>query len=388
MKNRHVTAAVRAMALVCGVLLGAALASAGANAEPQETKVIKTTTDSRGFDKRHTEVDLMYETARQFIAAGQHDKAVVELEKVLKADGSRFDALHDLGTCYKQLKQFDKASAAYERAVALYPEDTRLLANLGYYQLLAKDYEAAMKTYEGILDKEPENYDASVRMGFLYQGYKKYAEALTYYAKALELKSDDVQTMGSMAKIYFETGENQKGLEMYERAIPVASEKDAAKLRSQLGKAYIETRQFDKSAVVFADLVAAEPGKASYRFNLGVSLMQVKRYADAIPELEKAAALKPDFCATYQPLATSYEQTKQYRKAISIARQGLEACESGKKAALYYAWGKGLEGLARHDEAIEKFRMAVKDPQWGTSAKKQIQRQQDLIKRAAAMKNK
>ena len=152
MKNAHSTPGIRALLLYAGVLVAFG-GAVPATAVAQGKKVIKTTTDSRGFEKQLTEVDLMYETARQFIGAGKYDQAAVELEKVMAADGSRLDALHDLGTCYKKLKKFDRAAAAYGKAVALYPEDLRLMANLGYYQLLGKDYEGATATYEAVLEK-------------------------------------------------------------------------------------------------------------------------------------------------------------------------------------------------------------------------------------------
>ena len=92
--------------------------------------------------------------------------------------------------------------------------------------------------------------------------------------------------------------------------------------------------------------------------------------------------LKPEFSEAYQYLAMSYNQTNNPTKAIETARKGLEVAE--KKAGLYCAWGKSLEKLKRHDEAIAKFELAVGDPQWGNYASKQIVRQGDLKKIAEA----
>lgn len=361
-------------------------------ARAQEDKVIKTTTDSRGFEKRHTEVDLMYETAKQLMSASQFDKAAAELEKVIAADISRLDALHDLGTCYGKLKAFDKAAVAYEKAVKAHPGDQRLLTNLGYYQMRAKQVEPAMATYTKLLEADPNGYEPNRWLGYIYEkmGESKgdaelYAKSLAHYEKALAAKSDDVNTMGSIAKIYNLTGQNEKALAMYERAIPAASEEVALTLKSQLGKSYIDAKDFTKSAEMFRELVEHYPDKAAYRFNLGVSLIQLKRHSEALAHLEKARDLNPEFCASYQPLATCYEEVKRYSDAMATVRKGLEVCEKNKSAGLYYEWGRSLEGLGRYGEAITKFQLAVNDPTWGPSARKQIKRQEDLIKRAKAM---
>jgi tetratricopeptide (TPR) repeat protein len=356
--------------------------------------VIKTTTDSRGFEKQHTEIDLMYETAKQLIAAGQYEKAAAELEKVMAADASRLDALHDLGTCYSQLKKYDKAAAAYKKAVDANPGDIRLLTNLGYYQMRAKDVEGAKATYEAIVVIDPANYEGNRWLGYLYEkaaeGKKDkelYEKSLEYYEKALKTKPDDVKSMGSMAKIYHELGQGDESLAMYERAIPVADEEMALTLKSQLGKSYIDGGEFEKAVEIFNDLVTHFPDKASYRFNLGISLMQLKKYKEAEPQLAKAVEANPSYCQAYQPLATCYEESGRYNDAMSAVRKGLEVCDGGKQAGLYYEWGRSLEGLGRYSEAIEKFQLAVNDPTWGPSARKQIKRQEDLIRRAKAMEN-
>jgi tetratricopeptide (TPR) repeat protein len=135
--------------------------------------------------------------------------------------------------------------------------------------------------------------------------------------------------------------------------------------------------------VVFDELVKADPGKPANYFNLGISHFQNAAYDKAIPAFEKAVELKPDFGDAYQFLAMSYNQTNEPNKAIDAAKKGLEVAEN--KAGLYCAWGKSLEKLKLHDEAIAQFEKAIGDAQWGDYAKKQIQRQSDLKKRAEAI---
>lgn len=385
--KRSATIAALAAVLVAAQLVGHAGPAIGQD-------VIKTTTDSRGFEQRHTEVDLIYETAKQLMAAGQYEKASVELEKVLAADGSRLDALHDLGQCYGQLKEYGKAAAAYKKAVTANPGDVRLLTNLGYYEMRAQDMDGAMTTYEMILKNDPLNYEGNRWLGYIYEKKASrtkdkalYAEALTHYEEALKMQPDDVKTIGSMAKIYGELGEDAKSLEMYEKAIAASSEEEALALKAQLGKMYIEASNFEKAAGVFSDLVQVYPEKSAYRYNFGVSLIQLKKYDEALPQLEAAVTNDPEFCLAYQPLANCYENAKKYSDAMGIVRKGLEVCESNKQAGLYYEWGRSLEGLGRYDEAIEKFQLAANDPTWGPSAQKQIKRQEDLIRRAKAIEN-
>lgn len=355
-------------------------------AQEDQEKVIKTTTDSRGFETRHTEVDLMIQTAKALMDAKQYEKAAVEFEKVLTKDLSRLDALHDLGTCYKNLEQYDKAATAYAKAVRANPSDERLLVNLAYYQIRSKDIDGATNSYRTLLDKDPDSYEARKGLGYIYEKTKQTDKALEQYAEAVRIRPTDYKTMGSIAKLYEESGQTDKAMAEYERLIETAPPEVALDYKSEVGKMYIKQQNYQKSAWLFQDLAEAQPDKYTHQYNYGISLIQLDRPNDAVAPLERAMQLNPDFCATYRMLATAYESGHRYNDAIRTVQKGLGSCENDA-AGLYYEWGRALEGLSRYDEAILKFELAVADATFGEAAKRQIKRQQDLMKRAQAMEN-
>lgn len=366
------------------VMIFAFVATAvGANAQDDE-KVIKTTTDSRGFETRHTEVDLMIQTAKALMDAKQWEKAAEEFEKVMTRDSSRLDALHDLGNCYKQLNQYDKAATAYSKAVMRNPDDERLLVNLAYYQVRSKDVEGAEKTYLKLLDVNPNSYEANKGLGYLYEKTGQHENAIKHYQAAVRIQPSDYKSLGSIAKMYEEAGQEDKAMAEYEKLIETAPEDVALDYKAEVGKMYIKQQNFTKSAWIFDDLVKAQPDKYTHRFNYGISLIQLKRQSDAVPQLQKALELKPDFCPTYRMLAGAYEATGRYSDAIKTVQSGLDTCGQDQ-AGLYYEWGRALEGLTRYEDAILKFELATADPTFGDAAKKQIKRQQDLIKRKKAL---
>lgn len=368
--------------IILGAFLCAGIAADPAAAQEKD-KVLGTSEDSRGFEKRHTEADLMFETGQQFMTAKKYDKAAVEFEKCLAADPSRLDALHELGKAYTFLNAYDKAAAAYKKAAELYPEDMRLLTNLGYYQMRAKLPEDAMATYKQIVEVEPDSYEGNRWLGYLYEKSDQPDLALKHYEKAIAAKPDDVKTTGSMAKIYMEKGDTERALELYEVAMANADEEAATKMRSQLGKLYLDNKDYAKAAELFGELAMAQPDKWNYHFNQALSLYQEKKYPESIPPFERTIELKPDMYQAYRPLADAYIRAGQFSKASTTAQAGLKVTD--KKGGLYCMWGKSLEKQGMYDDAIDKFQLALSDPQWGGYARDHIKRQEDLKKRAKAM---
>ena len=368
-----------------------ALVAGGANAQD---KVIQKTTDEQGFEQQLTEIDMMHQTASQLMSAGQWDKAAAELEKVVAFEADRLTGWQDLARCYNKLEEYVKSAEAYTKATELDPGNTDLLSNLGYAQLLAEQLDGALATYNRMLEIDALSYDANVHLGFLYQEKAEATEdavqkleiqqkAAGYYEKALEGKADDVTTMGSLAQLYADMGDQDKSIIMYEQAIAAASDDQKTQLQSKLGKSLIEAKNWQKAAVVYMDLATAEPDHAAYQFNAGISLMQSKQHKDAAIHLEKAVELRSDYAQAYQYLAACYNETGRYNKAIATVKMGLTLTD--KIGGLYCTWGRSLEKMELYDEAIEMYQRALNDPQYGGYARKQIQRQEDLKKRARAM---
>lgn len=380
----RVTAWMAALCLVAGA--GTAAAQA----------VLDKTKDAQGFEQQLTTVDMMHQTASQLMTAKQFDKAAEELEKVVAQEPNRTAAWQDLGACYRELKDYEKAAAAFSAAHKLEPQRLDLLSNLGHSQILAADqlakagegdavaaeYAAAIVTYDAMLAIDPANYDAAVHLGFLYEKEKKLDKAGEFYEMAIAANPEDSQSLGSLAGIYAEQKNTEKSIDAYERAIAATTDDQRQRFRSQLGRILITEQQFEKAAAVYTELVAEKPDNASYQYNLGASLKAVKNYKDATPHLEKAIELKPDFALAYQELAGCYNEQGKYGEAINMAKKGIE--HTDKKAGLYVAWGEALEKIGSYDEAASVFQRAAGDPQWGQYAKAKITRQENLKKRAQA----
>jgi tetratricopeptide (TPR) repeat protein len=351
----------------------------------EDKKVIQKTTDESGFEKQLTEVDLMHQTASQLMTAGQWAEAAAELQRVVAMRADRVDAWSDLAKCYNNLKQYDKAADAYVNAIKVQPDNLDLMSNLGFAQLNANLLEGAVATYTRMLEVDGLSYDANVHLGFVFQKEGDNVKAIGCYEKALEGRNDDIATMGSLAKLYAETGDMEKSIAMYEQAIEAAGEEaQKNKLRSKLGKALIGAKQWDKAAVVFTEMIESDPENAANQFNLGISLTQSKKYNEAIPHLVKVIEIRPDYIQAYQQLAGAYNEVGRFDDAIRTVQTALPKTE--EKGGLYCTWGRSLEKQQLHDEAIDMFRKAVNDPQWGDYAGKQITRQENLKKRAAMIK--
>jgi len=85
----------------------------------------------------------------------------------------------------------------------------------------------------------------------------------------------------------------------------------------------------------YRQLLAAFPGHAEAHSRLGAVLMRQKRLADAIAQIERAVALKPDMFEAYGNLAQAYLATGQADRATEAACRALELSETPQTRAMF-----------------------------------------------------
>jgi tetratricopeptide (TPR) repeat protein len=96
------------------------------------------------------DLDLLIDRAQAAASAGYYDKAVTDLDHVLKADPSRVDALIYRASANRALDRLDAALADVEKAIARAPNSAPALLERGNIRRLKGDNEGARQDWERV----------------------------------------------------------------------------------------------------------------------------------------------------------------------------------------------------------------------------------------------
>ena len=374
--------AVMVMAAVAGC-------SSGGGGNEVETDlapgILGTTTDSQGFERSLGPAEIAYQTAQQFMSAGNYTEAIANLEKAVSIKPTYLEAWSDLGRAYTDRKDFEKGIAAYQKALELSPENEALIASIGYNYLNLEDFDNAEIHYLRLVEGDTLNYSGNVNLAFIAQKREDFHGAITYYERALKANPGDATTMGTLASLYGKLGNKEKKYEYLHMAMEAAPANH--EFKKQLAKAYFYEKEYENAIPVYESLVMEFPDNPDYHQRLGFALSQTDRKSEAPAELEKAIELNGGNAFTYAILAKIYNENKKYTKAASASQSGL-ALKDGEAAFLNYQWGEALSKMNDYEGAIVKFQKvaAMGDDLWSGPAVKQVDRQQKLIKIREAKK--
>jgi tetratricopeptide (TPR) repeat protein len=147
--------------------------------------------------------------------------------------------------------------------------------------------------------------------------------AIKLYQRALLLQKprsfSESVILNNIAGIYFRRGENQKAIDLLEKALAISP--DYNRGRSDLTNILIASGRWD-AAVVHADYLLAKNDTHEGYLNLkGLILLHQKKYDEAIAAFRRAFSIAPFFKRTLLNLGVAYSLQGDYRSAdIYFAR--------------------------------------------------------------------
>lgn len=186
--------------------------------------------------------------------------------------------------------RYEQAKKDLEFAIQLNPKNANAYTNLASTCQNLGDDGCTFDSFEKALEIDPNNWPIYSQMGGFYDFRNQNDKAAEYYQKAIDVGDGNaVEAMNNLARIYILQGQYEKAIKLLNESIKTTEETIA------------HTNQPP-------DLVAT-----GYK-NRGWAKLGLKRYDDALEDLEKSAGLNYQYADTYCLLAKVYKIKKDDEK--------------------------------------------------------------------------
>ena len=250
-------------------------------------------------------------------------QAIEKLEEALRLAESAKDvhwmamSLNELGLCFRQTSDLDKAMGHFKRSLALFEEDDDklnqgvVLTNMAGVHSEMSEYDRAIVLLQRALKLKREvSYDRGMaftlqHLGLVYselgeneKAIKTYEEALSIW-QAIRDSEGEGSTYNNIGFAYYLRGLKHEALGYYERALPILTKKD------------------HKRAVVYVRNNMARIYNEWGRTDLALS-----NYEKALP-LSRAIGEQRIEAIILSNYSTVYLNTREPRKALPLLTQAL-----------------------------------------------------------------
>jgi len=161
----------------------------------------------KGIERFPNEASILFAKINILLEENKYEEVIQSLEEAIKLAPENYTLYFVQGQSFEQMKQLDKAQAAYEKALEIKPDYTDALFNLG-----ALHYNKAVEIYAQANDLP---LDATDEYNKMTANAKKYfLDAQPYFEKVLELIPNDENIISSLTQIYQKTNQLDKLAEL------------------------------------------------------------------------------------------------------------------------------------------------------------------------------
>ena len=292
-----------------------------------------------------------------------------------------------------EAKQYEQAAQLFTQAVQADPKDYASHFHLALaYSLLGKDADA-IPEYQKTLELKPGLYQAELNIGILLLRAKRHSEAVPHLDAAVQLRPKEFRAQWHLAEALLASGDAAQAAQHYEVAVEVDPKsapaqlglaralvkqnrldeapehfRQAAQLDANFGNALLELASLYEQKHQTDDAIAIYqkfPDNVGAQERLGELLIESKRFAEAIPYLEKAAMRGPT-PANQMALAAAYQMNKEPRKALVPLEKAVAAEPASYD--LRIAYGRALRDERQYIPAANQFAAAAKQKPYSKEA--------------------
>jgi tetratricopeptide (TPR) repeat protein len=230
------------------------------------------------------------------IQSRQFDHAVEWIARAIRSD-PRPEYLLTLGRTLQLQGRHEDALKTFDKAVQLRPDDAELWKNLGSALIEVKRPQDALLSFQQALKLNPRHWNAAYQCGVLLGEAGRLEEALGYFRLCRELQPDDPTALTGLTRCLI-------GLKKLPAAL---TENQQAYQRS--------------------------PGNAAACDHIGVILDLLGREDEALPWLDRALMLRPDFIDAMNDKGLVLAKLHRFEESATVYRQ-VQNLDPGNAAAI------------------------------------------------------
>ncbi len=141
---------------------------------------------------------------------GNYDLAIQYFQHVLQIDPKHSIALQNLGSAYRQKKDWPQAKSALESALALNADDPEANYSLGMVYAQENDTERAYDYLQKAIASRPAYPEALNNLGILYLRTRRPAEAIQSFEQSIRVAPVYDQAYLNLARVYAIEGDREK----------------------------------------------------------------------------------------------------------------------------------------------------------------------------------
>ncbi|MDG2206516.1 MAG: tetratricopeptide repeat protein [Pirellulales bacterium] len=374
---------------------------------------------STGSGKNHRRWVEAQARGRNLLKQDEYKQALIALQEAVRLEPGHAESQFDLGRCYEQLGEWDKAKQAYQDACNNDASPVRRIEAINQaIRDVAREKETLFVDADKLFEQQSEHGLVGYRLIEDYvhptlEGHEEIAREVwkvieqagllgknnevdqTVFERVITARREleiekDMPWFYNQGVVLENQGQIEAALENFRKVVEMAPTNETALLN--IGKALTKHGKAQEAVPILRQVCKLAPENPETHVSLGTALLDMGDIQGAVLELEKGIARKPDYPNAHNSLGAAFARSgdlvqavKEFQLAVAqnpdhaaahnnlgsaLAQQGKwkEAALAHRKALqINPAYANAAENLATAflainlpDQAIEQYEIALK----------------------------
>jgi tetratricopeptide (TPR) repeat protein len=221
----------------------------------------------------------------------------------------------------------------------------------------AGNYVAAAEAFQTIVDQSPAYDFGHYMLGLCLAKQRRTEEAIERLRIAVELNGERFEYKHALAQAHLQAAEPAEALRSLESVEHLVNAGNRFYFHSTRGYAYASLRRWSEAVPDLEIANGAVPGQKQVLDRLALSYFKLKRHDEAIPLLRRSLEIDPEADANYRILAEALmrvEPDEAHKKTAVDAAASYRA-RNPEDVGAADLLGRALLGAGRFEEAISAF---------------------------------
>lgn len=301
------------------------------------------------------EAQLKIDRAKALIELGEEDEALLLLTEIDPADEEYVQALLAQADYYQLIGMAETAAAKVREAAKIAPHEPVIQLALAELLLDAGRYSEAVRIYRKLHEQAEElaGVPLASRIAEAYSAGAAYEEAIPYYESLLEKERYPEELFG-LAFAYFQTARYSEAVKRLTEL--TGMDPDYFSAYMLLGQSYLHEQQEQQALEAFQQGIARDAFDKELHLAAGKAALKLQKPEEAVPYLQEALALDPEYVEALVTLASFYHQQQDDESLIELLE--FSKAEQLDIPLLHSFLAEAYERTELYEKAYEMFSLA------------------------------
>ncbi|GFO66778.1 hypothetical protein GMLC_03570 [Geomonas limicola] len=250
----------------------------------------------------------------------RYDEAVTTFKGILAVEPNAHQVRFYLGSAYEEMEEPDSAIAEFAQVPVGSTYYLDALGHLAYLYKEKGEVDRGLRLLKDEVKRDPTKIEPYLVLAGLYESLERFKDGVEVLRSMNETMQADPRVTFRLGILYDKLGERDQSVAMMKKTI-AATPNDPQAL-NYLGYTYAEMGvNLEEALGYLKKAVQLKPDDGFILDSLGWTYFKLKRYEEAIYQLERAAELSDEDATVLGHLADAYCAGHLAKKAIAIYKK-------------------------------------------------------------------